>query len=95
MQGSVQSIAKQRLKHAHFIFLPAIRGRLKAESGSNTAYYHQTENMKTDVYKRQGRRQAERQHGVKDEGNGGRKGTQEGTILSWSPRKNQRRLRVT
>ena len=51
MQGSVQSIAKQRLKHAHFIFLPAIRGRLKAESGSNTAYYHQTENMKTPIHR--------------------------------------------
>ena len=47
------------------------------------------------AHSRAGRRQAERQHGVKDEGNGGRKGTQEGTILSWSPRKNQRRLRVT
>ena len=51
MQGSVQSIAKQRLKLAHFIILPAIRGRLKAESGSNTAYYHQTENMKTPIHR--------------------------------------------
>ena len=51
MQGSVQSIAKQRLKHAHFIILPAIRGRLKAQSGSNTAYYHQTENMKTPIHR--------------------------------------------
>ena len=32
-----QSIAKQRLKHAHFIILPAIRDRSKWETCSNTA----------------------------------------------------------